>query len=333
MSGIEKAQPQAVQQAPATLQQYLGIRTKHLADVAAKGLSPDRLIKLAILASNRNPKLAECDMGSVFLALMQCAELGLEPSGTLGGAYLVPYGKQCQMIVGYRGLIDLARRSGVLEQIEAHVVYSRDTFECEFGLTPKLRHVPEWSGDRGERVLVYMVARLKGGGVHVDVMGINEVDAIRKRSRSSNNGPWVTDYDEMAKKTVVRRGLKMVPMSSELQEALERDAEVESGGTQADAGAAVLGSTRTEQVKQRLMVAETPAEVVQEAQQVESVPTWTPEQALTSEVLLSEIPSAATEQELDAIGKRAESLPKGSFARNEVGKAINTRRGEIRGAR
>lgn len=327
---IEKAKP-------LELQQYLRIRTTHLAGVAAKGLTPERLIKLAVLAANRTPALAQCSMDSIFMALMQCAELGLEPSGTLGGAYLVPFGKQCQMIVGYRGLIDLARRSGVLEQIEAHVVYSRDTFECEFGLNPKLRHVPEWNGDRGERVGVYMIARLKGGGVHVDVMGINEVDAIRKRSRSSGNGPWMTDYDEMAKKTVVRRGLKMVPMSSELQDALDRDTETESGGTQTDAGAAVLG-TRTEQVKQRLMIAETPVETLQEAQQAEPVAAEvvepeSPEQALTGDVLLSEIPSATTEQELDAIGKRAESLLKGSESRQAVGKSINARRGEIRGAR
>jgi len=247
---------QKAEQKPATLQQYLAVRTKHLSDVAASGLSPERLIKLAVMATNKNPALAKCDMGSVFLALMQCAELGLEPSGTLGGAYLVPYGRQCQLIVGYRGLLDLARRSGVLEQAEAHVVYERDTFEVEFGLHPKFRHVPEWNGDRGARVLVYAVFRLKGGGVHVEVMGINEVEAIRKRSRSANNGPWVTDYDEMAKKTVVRRGAKYVPMSTEARDALEREDEIESGGTQADAGAAVLGVTRTDEVKARLMAME-----------------------------------------------------------------------------
>lgn len=333
---------QKAEQKPATLQQYLAVRTKHLSDVAASGLSPERLIKLAVMAANKNPALAKCDMGSVFLALMQCAELGLEPSGTLGGAYLVPYGRQCQLIVGYRGLLDLARRSGVLEQAEAHVVYERDTFEVEFGLHPKLRHVPEWNGDRGARVLVYAVFRLRGGGVHVEVMGINEIEAIRKRSKSANNGPWVTDYDEMAKKTVVRRGAKYVPMSTEARDALEREDELESGGTQADAGTAVLGVSRTDEVKARLMAAPSPAPA---AEVVESQPEEPPHPADTeepppessgdptlAEVLLAEISGVSSEKDLDAIGRRAQDVPRGPD-RDAVGKAINARRAELRGSR
>lgn len=338
-SSIQKTE----QQQPATLQQYLAMRTKHLSDVAARGLNPERLIKLAILATNKNPALAKCDMGSVFLALMQCAELGLEPSGTLGGAYLVPYGRQCQMIIGYRGLIDLARRSGVLEQVEAHVVYERDTFECEFGMTPKLRHVPEWNDDRGSRVLVYAIFRLKGGGVHVEVMGIREIEAIRQRSRSSGSGPWATDYDEMAKKTVVRRGAKYVPMSTEALDALERENDLDSGGTQADSGTAVLGVSRTSEVKAKLMAQNTVVEAVEAPAQVEveepphpaeteePSPEATGEPTL-AEVLLAEIQGVSSEKDLDAIGRRAQDVPKGPD-RDAVGKAINARRAEIRGAR
>lgn len=237
---------QQTQQQPTTLAQFLEVRKRHLADVLPKHLTPDRLVKLAVLATRRVPKLAECGMDSIFTALMQCAELGLEPSGTLGGAYLVPYKGTCQLIIGYRGLIDLARRSGVLEQIEAHVVHEKDVFEVEFGMTPKLRHVPTLREEPGNPVLVYMVARLKGGGIHTEVMTVPQVEAVRSRSMSARNGPWVSDWAEMAKKTVVRRGCKYLPLSPELVRAFE----LEEADTHHDDGAQALHAVTGEVVQE-----------------------------------------------------------------------------------
>jgi recombination protein RecT len=140
----------------------------------------------------------------------------------LGHAYLIPYGRECQFIIGYRGMIDLARRSGEIQSIFSEVVYSNDEFRFEFGLDEKLKHIPA-RGERGEFVAAYMVAKFKDGGHLIQVMFKNEIDKIRKRSKAANNGPWVTDYDEMAKKTIIRRGFKYLPISIEVARLIEQD--------------------------------------------------------------------------------------------------------------
>ena len=192
-------------------------------------LSADRLIKIALTAVAKNPKILDCDRDSIMLSVMQAAELGLEPGGALGEGYLVPYGRTCQFIPGYRGFISLARRSGQIVSIEAHAVYEKDEFVVEFGLDPKLVHRPTLATERGEVVAFYAVARLVGGGVQHDYMTRADVDAIRKRSRAASSGPWVTDYNEMGKKTVIRRLFKTLPVSVELCRALELQAESEAG--------------------------------------------------------------------------------------------------------
>lgn len=192
-------------------------------------LSADRLIKIALTAVAKNPKILDCDRESIMLSVMQAAELGLEPGGALGEGYLVPYGRTCQFIPGYRGFISLARRSGQIVSIEAHAVYEKDEFVVEFGLDPKLVHRPTLAAERGEVVAFYAVARLVGGGVQHDYMTRADVDAIRKRSRAASSGPWVTDYNEMGKKTVIRRLFKALPVSVELCRALELQAGSEAG--------------------------------------------------------------------------------------------------------
>lgn len=224
------------------LRDFLNARSGHLGAALpkSKGLTADKFIKLALMAATKQPKLLACEMSSVFSCLMQCAELGLEPSGTLGAAYLVPFEDKkkartiCTLIIGYKGYIDLARRSGVLKQIEAHVVHAKDVFDLRFGLEPKLDHVPYLeAGDPGAPRLVYCVATLADGAKHLEVMTWAEVMRIKARSKTSGNGPWVTDEEAMAKKTVARQTLKWVPMSSELQKAIgdEEEREVGSGST------------------------------------------------------------------------------------------------------
>lgn len=200
-------------------------RIEALKKVMPKHLTPERLAKVALNAWHKTPLLQRCSVASLWQALTSAAELGLDPGGALGHAYLVPFKDTCQLIIGYRGFIELARRSGSLAQIEAHVVHEHDTYEVEFGSAPKLRHVPKLDGDPGKPVFVYMVARLRDGSAHVEVMTIHEVEKIRARSRSGNNGPWQTDFEEMAKKTVVRRGMKYLPLSPELSKAMEIDNE------------------------------------------------------------------------------------------------------------
>jgi len=202
--------------------------------VLPRHLSAERILKVALVAASRNPLLLECDAMSILRSVMSSSQLGLEPDGPLGSAYLVPFKNkngrmEAQLIVGYRGMIDLARRSGQIVSIEAHVVREKDKFECSFGLEPRLVHVPDWSDDPGKQIAVYAVAKLKDGGVQAEVMTKHEVDAIRKRSRAGNFGPWVTDYEEMSRKTVVKRLAKYLPISVELSQALEVDNATDTG--------------------------------------------------------------------------------------------------------
>lgn len=216
-------QTQQPQSPLATIRDLLERSKGKLAEVTPKHLTPDRLIRVAIAAAGRTPALLKCTPASLLNSVMQAAQVGLEPGSALGEAYLVPYKDTCQLIIGYRGLISLARRSGQIVSIEAHVVHERDKFSCRYGLNPTLEHEPDWSADPGDVIAVYAVAKLKDGGTQVEVMTRAQVDAIRARSKASGSGPWVSDYAEMARKTVVRRLCKYLPLSIELAEALAID--------------------------------------------------------------------------------------------------------------
>lgn len=202
---------------------------RSLADVAPKHITKERIVKLALVAASRQPKLFECTPQSFLQSVMKSAELGLDCVGTLGQGYLVPYynGKikafECQFIVGYQGLIELARRSGNISRIESRVVYEKDEFIVEYGLEPKLIHKPYLGGDRGKIVCVYAIAELKDGSRQVEVMTLDEVERIRDRSKAKDGGPWITDFAEMARKTVIRRLAKYLPLSPELAKAIETD--------------------------------------------------------------------------------------------------------------
>lgn len=213
----------ALQQKQSTLAQKIEAMKPEIARALPKHLNPERVARIAVTVMRRTPQLAECTPESFLGALMTCAQLGLEP-GPLGHAYLVPYGREVTFIAGYRGLVDLARRSGQVQSVSARVVREPDEFSYEFGLDPKLHHRP--AGADGEVTHVYAVIRYKDGGYDFDVMTRGEVDAVRKRSRASGSGPWVTDYAEMAKKTVLRRLLKTAPMSVEYQQAVSNDEQV-----------------------------------------------------------------------------------------------------------
>lgn len=201
--------------------------------VMPKAMNPERMMQIAISAYNTTPKLSECSTVSVLSCVMKCASLGLEPSAVdgLGRAYILPYynGKtrhmEAQMIIGYRGMIDLARRSGELESIHAQPVFQGDTYEHwedETGQHFKFvaADVPHDSDNLTD---VYVCAHLKDGGFVFETMTRREVDDVRKRSKASANGPWVTDYVAMACKTVIRRSFKYLPVSVEAREAAAAD--------------------------------------------------------------------------------------------------------------
>lgn len=208
-----------------TLKKLFELASPKLAKVLPQHLTAERLTQVALACITRTPKLLKCTPTSLLQAVMQCAEMGLEPGSALGEVYLVPFGDQVTVIPGYRGLVSLARRSGAVTDIESAVVREGDKFKYERGISLVLKHRPLLDGDQDRKIVaVYMVAHLKGTTrPHVEVMSIDDVNRIRARSRSSQDGPWVTDFSEMARKTVVRRGVKMLPMSVHMARAIEID--------------------------------------------------------------------------------------------------------------
>lgn len=201
-----------------------------------KHMTADRMMRIALTEVRKVPALGQCNIESFMGAIMQCAQLGLEPGSALGHAYLLPFGNgkakdgksNCQLIIGYRGMIDLARRSGQIVSLTARTVHENDTFKYEFGLEETMQHIPA-DGDRGKMTHVYAVAKLKGGGVQFDVMSRADVDKVRSTSKAGTNGPWVTHFEEMAKKTVIRRLFKYLPVSIEIQHAVTLDERADAG--------------------------------------------------------------------------------------------------------
>lgn len=199
-------------------------------------LTADRMIRVVLTAALRTPKLLECTKESLIRCVLECSQLGLEPDGILGDAYLIPFNNrkngtvECQLLPGYKGLVNLARRSGDVSRIQAFTVHEADRFHVRYGSDPVIEHVPNFGiDDRGPMKYVYATAQLKDGASQWEIMSRREVDGIRRRSRAANDGPWVTDYEEMSKKTVVRRLCKMLPLSPEMRQALSIHDQVEMG--------------------------------------------------------------------------------------------------------
>lgn len=207
------------------MRQTAGLLEKNmqsLAETAARGLDPQRFQRVALGAIRQNKALQKCSPASVVSAIMQSASLGLEP-GSLGEAYLVPYGSECTFIPGYRGLVKLALQSGEVTDVSAEVVYESDHFRYERTQDGVIfEHSPDvWADDRGRLLGAYAIAALSNGERKVEVMSIQQIEAIRGRSRAANNGPWRTDHTEMCRKTVIRRIIKHLPLSTDAFRALE----------------------------------------------------------------------------------------------------------------
>lgn len=223
---------------PRTIQDYLKHYQSEIARALPKHMNPDRLARIALTEFRKTPALMKCDPASLFGAVIQCAQIGLEPGGALGHAYLIPFENrkkgitEVQFIVGYRGMIDLARRSGQIISLSAQAVYEGDVFECALGLEPNLHHVPDWNNpartNPAKLRFVYAVAKLKDGGTQFEVMSRAEIEAIRGRSRAANSGPWVSDFVAMSLKTVIRRLFKYLPVSIEVAQAVAQDERAES---------------------------------------------------------------------------------------------------------
>ena len=197
-------------------------------------LTPERFTRMALSALNNTPKLKECTPMSFIAALMNAAQLGLEPNTPLGQAYLIPYKYkgilECQFQLGYKGMIDLAYRNDRMQSIEAHTIYENDEFYYELGLDARLKHIPTWD-DRGDIRGFYAIFKLDNGGYRFEVMSKADVDRFAEtysKAYSSEYSPWKTNYEEMAKKTVLKKLLKYAPIKSDFRKALSLDETIKS---------------------------------------------------------------------------------------------------------
>lgn len=191
--------------------------------IAPKHFNTERFQRIALSEIRKNPKLLECSIPSLMSAVLQSVKLGLEP-GLFGQAYLIPYGKEVQFQIGYRGLIELSQRSGRILKIQAREVYENDEFEVSYGIDDNITHKPKLDGDRGAVTLYYAVAWFKDGGAQFEVMSKSDIEKHRdKFSKTAKFGPWKDHFDEMAKKTVLKKLVKQLPMDVEFQEAVQED--------------------------------------------------------------------------------------------------------------
>lgn len=193
-----------------------------------KHLTADRLLRVAITSCQNTPKLLECDRRSLLSAIMTCAQLGLEPDGVLGQAYLVPFKGRVQFIPGYKGLLTLARNTGQVVAISAHEVCRKDSFDYAYGLNERLEHVPA-EGERGEITHFYAYAKFKDGGHYFEVLTRADVDKVRDKSEGYQafkagrikSTPWADHYVQMGRKTAIRRIANYLPMDVQRAALLE----------------------------------------------------------------------------------------------------------------
>lgn len=210
--------------------------------------NPNRMVTLALNCLRTTPKLMDCTLDSLFRAIIICAQFGLEPNTPQGHIYLIPFENrrkkvvEVQIILGYKGLIDLARRSGEIETITARVAYKGDDFSIEYGTVDAIKHIPKLDGEPGAIIGVYAVAKLKGGGYQFEWMSVAQINKIRDESQGyktakafgRTNTPWHTNWEEMAKKTAIRRLCKYLPMSIEMANAMALDARGDAGKQQVE---------------------------------------------------------------------------------------------------
>lgn len=215
----------------ATMETLLKGNRERIAAVLPKGIQVDRTIALATGLWNQTPALQKCTASSFATSVFQAVSMGLELSPLIGHVYLIPYNNkkkgitECQLQVGYKGLIELAKRSKDNPKIWARTVYANDVFEYQLGSKEYLKHIPYLGSDRGEFMCAYACLETSDGVVSFEIVAGWEVLEIRDRFSKSGDkyGPWTTSFDEMAKKTATKRLLKYASLSAELQQAIHQD--------------------------------------------------------------------------------------------------------------
>ena len=215
-------------QTPKTTKDWLKVYAAEIGKALPSQIEPDRFNRICMTALTVNPALANCDSRSFIGAVLNAAQLGMEPNTPLGQAYLIPYKGRVQFQLGYKGMIQLARNSGEISMIKAHAVHMNDEFSYELGLNPNIKHIPV-AEERGPVVAYYAFYKTKDGDFDFEVATRQEMEDFGKRySQSYAKGPWSTNFDEMAKKTLIKRVLKYAPMSTDVALKIITDESVKS---------------------------------------------------------------------------------------------------------
>lgn len=220
---------------PQSIKDWVKVMEPQIARALPSVITPERFTRQVLTAISSNAKLAECTPASFCGAMMQAAQLGLEPNTALGQAYLIPYRNkgvmECQFQIGYKGLIAMSRRDDLVKIVDAHEVYENDEFEYEYGLEPKLRHKPAFV-NRGRVICYYGLYTLTNGGYGFEVMSVEDMKKhAQKYSQAYRKGygsPWTDNFDEMAKKTMIKKVLKYAPISAEFSKAVAADETIKS---------------------------------------------------------------------------------------------------------
>lgn len=223
---------------PHNMEVVLQSRREDLTALLGDDKAVDRFIRTTVHVLAANPSLLALQGNSILLSVLEAARMGLEPVGRFGGAYLIPRKGKAVLEVDWRGFIRMAQREGAIRSASADVVYAGDQFAYRRGTDPRIDHYPTrgpafGEPERGDVTHFYAILYLPDGSFTFEVMTKAEVEAIRRRSPASEDGPWVTDYIEMGRKTVVRRVFKYVPAvyNPGLQYALEREDKLEGEAT------------------------------------------------------------------------------------------------------
>lgn len=202
----------------------------------------DQLVQSVLFAVQENPQLAECSVASLFISSIKSFQLGIDPNSARNLAYLIPYdvkgNMEAQLMISYLGMIDLAARSGTVKKIWAKVIHANDEYEIIEGTKPNIKHIPNYA-DRGEAILYYACVLYKDDTVDFEVMNMEDIAKIRAVSPAGKSDnpklPWNAWFDEMAKKSVLKRLLKRVKMSVEdqsLYKAINYDNQISTGKPQ-----------------------------------------------------------------------------------------------------
>lgn len=311
---VERVEQSAVVQA-------LDAKTAALMDLLPDEAAVSRFRRGVIVAITKNPDLMNCTPDSIVMACFEAASQGLEPTGAAGGAHLVPYKvngqKVAQLIPDYRGVIRLVTKPGSeVLSLEARVVKEGDEFTYQLGTDAWVNHVPALGPDRSSKATthVYAIARLKNGSSIPDVEDRAGIERIRKRGANSDKSPWATDWDEMGKKTLIKRLAKVLPVRSDVRALVIREDELTDSDDQPEA-AAPSGPTKATRLASRLRnvtPSEAPGAADDTAQLPESTETENTAEAATD---ADEEPASMTQAELLVVLGELHVPPAGALAK------------------